>query len=109
VSPPSFCSAFYREAHWVPFLFFLSKRFVLLGLASLMDETVILSSRHIQSANGHGVSKMHRNILALQQNLKNLGGTVLDVSFDRSRRFWEMLRGGPQVRFSYCCRPCSCC
>jgi hypothetical protein len=62
-----------------------------------MDEAVIMSSRHIQSANGHGVSKMHRNILALQQNLKNLGGAVFDVKFDRSRRFWEMLRWGPHV------------
>jgi exocyst complex component 4 len=77
-------------------------RFVILGLASLMDETLIIGSRWVQSTNEHGVSKMHRNILALQQNLRNLGGTgsvlLFDVNFDRSRKFWEMLRSDPQVR-----------
>lgn len=41
---------------------------------------------------------MMRNILALQQNLKNIGDSPLEVNFVRSRKFWEVFGRGPSVR-----------
>jgi exocyst complex component 4 len=40
-----------------------------------------------------GIAKMLRNLLALQQNLRNLGDVPLGVDF-RSRRFWDLVRLG---------------
>lgn len=62
-----------------------------------MDQLIISNSRHIRLANHHGLSKMSRNILALQQNLKNVGDDPLEVNFDRSRKFWEVFGTGPKV------------
>lgn len=62
-----------------------------------MDQLLIHNARHIRLANKFGVSKMNRNILALQQNLKNIGETPLEVNFDRSRTFWEVFAKGPKV------------
>lgn len=61
-----------------------------------MDQLLISNSRHIRLANKHGLSKMMRNILALQQNLKNIGDSPLEVDFDRSRKFWTVFGGGPK-------------
>lgn len=62
-----------------------------------MDQLLISNSRHIRLANRFGLSKMMRNILALQQNLKNIGDSPLEVDFDRSRKFWEVFARGPKV------------
>lgn len=61
-----------------------------------MDQLLISNSRHIRLANKHGLSKMMRNILALQQNLKNIGDSPLEVDFDRSRKFWAVFGAGPK-------------
>lgn len=63
-----------------------------------MDELLVHNARYIRLANKFGQAKMLRNILALQQNLKNLGDTPLDVDFERSRRFWDLFAAGPKVR-----------
>jgi len=63
-----------------------------------MDELLVHNARYIRLANKYGQAKMLRNILALQQNLKNLGDTPLDVDFERSRRFWDLFAAGPKVR-----------
>lgn len=62
-----------------------------------MDQLLISNSRYIRLANQHGLTKMYRNILALQQNLKNIGEEPLEVDFDRSRKFWEVFGKGPKV------------
>ena len=64
-----------------------------------MDQLLISNSRYIRLANKFGLSKMQRNILALQQNLKNIGDTPLEVDFERSRKFWDVFGAGPTVRF----------
>lgn len=76
-----------------------SGRFIFEGLSSLMDHLLIHNARYIRLANEHGMSKMMRNILALQQNLKNIGEgeTLLEVDFDRSRTYWEVFGKGPKV------------
>ena len=73
-------------------------RFIFEGLSLLMDQLLISNSRYIRLANKFGLSKMQRNILALQQNLKNIGDTPLEVDFERSRKFWDVFGAGPKVR-----------
>lgn len=80
---------------------FLCGRFIFEGLSLLMDQLLIHNARHIRLANKHGMSKMMRNILALQQNLKNIGDgetpLEVEVNFDRSRTYWETFGKGPKV------------
>ena len=66
--------------------------FVLVGLPTLMDQVLITNCRKLRSANTYGADKMCRNIMALQQNLLNVGSSPLHVDFDRSRRYYELLR-----------------
>ncbi|SCV70809.1 BQ2448_3571 [Microbotryum intermedium] len=72
------------------------RKFIFEGLSLLMDQLLISNARHIRLANQFGLSKMLRNILALQQNLKNLGDAPLQVNFDRSRKFWDVFGRGPK-------------
>ena len=66
-------------------------QFLFAGLASFMDTLLVRSARSMRALNTHGLSKMIRNILALQQNLKNILTHPLAVHFDKSRKFWELL------------------
>ncbi|CEH13755.1 Exocyst complex subunit Sec8 [Ceraceosorus bombacis] len=99
-------------------------RFLFSGLASLMDTMLCASVRKIRAVNQQGVTKMIRNILALQQNLRNI--VIADTSkltsvgkqsrqgldagraainedferwnnFDRSRGLWELLSKEPNI------------
>lgn len=47
-------------------------RFLFSGLASLMDLQLCKAVRKIRYINRHGLTKMIRNIMALQQNLRNI-------------------------------------
>jgi len=69
------------------------RNFVLIGLAELMDSVLISNAGLVQRINHPGINKMLRNILALQQNLRNLGDSPFDVDF-RSRRYWDLARTG---------------
>ncbi|GAA5827444.1 hypothetical protein JCM3770_005839 [Rhodotorula araucariae] len=73
------------------------RKYLFEGLSRLMDGLLVHNARYIRLANQFGQAKMLRNILALQQNLKNLGDTPLDVDFDRSRRFWDLFTAGPKA------------
>ncbi|KPV72247.1 uncharacterized protein RHOBADRAFT_56060 [Rhodotorula graminis WP1] len=75
----------------------VERRYIFEGLSRLMDELLVHNARYIRLANKFGQAKMLRNILALQQNLKNLGDTPLDVDFERSRRFWDLFAAGPKA------------
>nr|CDI53407.1 related to SEC8-protein transport protein [Melanopsichium pennsylvanicum 4] len=74
-----------------------SRSFVLSGMTTLMDATLIGLVHKIRAVNTEGVTKMLRNILALQQNLKNIlpssksGIPVETPSFERCRKFYELL------------------
>lgn len=72
-------------------------KFLFEGLASLMDALVVSAVRRVRAINRHGVTKMLRNILALQQNLKNIVDEPLEVDFEKSKRFWELLSKEPGV------------
>ncbi|WFD40365.1 Xaa-Pro aminopeptidase [Malassezia japonica] len=72
------------------------QRFVLDGLDILMDAVMIDGVRHLRAINRHGVTKMIRNILSLQQNLKNIVAAPQRVDLERSKKFWEMLSREPE-------------
>jgi len=66
-------------------------RFIEHGLGSLMDHILVSQASAIKILNQDGVDRMQRNILVLQQNLKNI-----DVSVDlgRASRFYSLYGGG---------------
>lgn len=53
-----------------------------------------MNARRVNGANGCGGEKLYRNVLALQQNLKNLGEVALHATLDRSKQFYMVLRDG---------------
>lgn len=81
------------------------RTFVFAGLPQLLDVQLVQQARFIKEANQQGFVKMSRNVLALQQNLKTLGydseggeHTLVEVDFERSRRYWDLALAGPEVR-----------
>ncbi|CDR99686.1 related to SEC8-protein transport protein [Sporisorium scitamineum] len=72
-----------------------SRAFALSGISVLIDACLIGLVHKIKAVNREGVTKMLRNILALQQNLKNIlptkGDPGMEISFDRCRKFYELL------------------
>ena len=72
----------------------------LVGLPSLIDQLLISSAKRMKSASQLGADRICRDIMALQQNLKNLGhdSRPLYVDLDRSRKYFDLLRrNDPQV------------
>lgn len=72
-------------------------RFLFLGLSGFMDLQLVTLVRKMRAINRHGVTKMVRNVLALQQNLKSIVDIPGEVSLERSRRFWDLLLHTPEV------------
>ncbi|WFD48571.1 Xaa-Pro aminopeptidase [Malassezia furfur] len=72
------------------------QQFVLDGLDVLLDAVMVEGVRSVRAINRHGVTKMLRNILSLQQNLKNLAASPQRIDLERSKKFWEMLAHEPE-------------
>ncbi|CAG8497625.1 8122_t:CDS:10, partial [Funneliformis caledonium] len=70
-------------------------KFVFEGLDALMEHLLVNNAVFIRNLNTNGVMKMTRNILALQQNLKNIVETPGEISLERARRYYEMFNMGP--------------
>jgi len=66
------------------------RRFVFEGLGSLMEQVLISGSRRLQIVNEHGVKKILRNVVALQQNLKTLTDGPRDTGLERAKQFYGM-------------------
>ena len=66
------------------------------GLDVLLDAVMVEGVRSVRAINRHGVTKMLRNILSLQQNLKNLAASPQRIDLERSKKFWEMLAHEPE-------------
>jgi len=58
-----------------------------------MDAVLVRCVRDLGPINAMGTNKMLRNVLALQQNLRNLGESPIEVDF-RSRRYWSLAGSG---------------
>ncbi|GBB95205.1 hypothetical protein RclHR1_00250003 [Rhizophagus clarus] len=70
-------------------------KFVFEGLDSLMEHVLVSNAIYIRNLNRNGVMKMTRNILALQQNLKNIVEVPEEISLERARIYYEMFNMGP--------------
>ncbi len=71
-----------------------SRSFVFSGISMLIDTNLISLVHELKAVNREGTGKLLRNILALQQNLKNIlpnKEAGLEVNLDRARRFYELL------------------
>ena len=66
------------------------------GLDVLMDTIMTEAVLHVTAINRYGVTKMLRNLLSLQQNLKNIVDEPRRIDLDRSKRLWEMLAREPE-------------
>lgn len=62
-----------------------------------MEHVLVNNAIYTRNLNRNGVMKMTRNILALQQNLKNIVETPGEISLERARRYYEMFNMGPVV------------
>ena len=62
-----------------------------------MEHLLIANSKYIRFVNENGIKKIVRNILALQQNLKTLSGTLDDTDFVKARRYFELFMLTPEV------------
>ena len=66
------------------------------GLDVLMDTLMTEAVLHVRAINRFGVTKMLRNLLSVQQNLKNIVDEPRRIHLDRSRRLWELLAHEPE-------------
>ncbi|CAG8608081.1 1861_t:CDS:10 [Dentiscutata erythropus] len=70
-------------------------RFVFEGLDALMEHVLVSNATYIRNLNSNGITKMSRNILALQQNLKNIVDMPGEISLDKARIYYELYNTGP--------------
>lgn len=71
--------------------------FVFDGLDVLMDLTLTRAILHVPALNRYGVTKMLRNLLSLQQNLKNIAEEPRSIDMEKSRRLWDTLAKEPEA------------
>ncbi|TFK56605.1 Sec8 exocyst complex component-specific domain-containing protein [Heliocybe sulcata] len=69
--------------------------FVFEGLGQLMEHLLISNARHIHRANAYGVRKIMRNMVALQQNLRTITGSLPDLEFTRAKRYYSLFFMSP--------------
>lgn len=74
-------------------------RFLFDGLDTLMDSFLVRAVGRVRAINRHGVTKMMRNILSLQQNLKNIVAAPLGVNLEQSKRLWSLVSREPEQWF----------
>ncbi|KIK30358.1 hypothetical protein PISMIDRAFT_87500, partial [Pisolithus microcarpus 441] len=70
--------------------------FVFCGLEDLVEHLLISNARYIRSANDIGIAKVIRNILALQQSIRSVGGGGQGVQLERARLYYSLFYLGPQ-------------
>ncbi|WFD20135.1 Xaa-Pro aminopeptidase [Malassezia caprae] len=66
------------------------------GLDVLMDALLTQAVTRLPAINRFGVTKMLRNILSVQQNLKNIVDEPRRIDVERSKRLWELLAKEPE-------------
>jgi exocyst complex component 4 len=71
--------------------------FVFSGLGELISQLLITYGRTIRYATSHGVSKIRRNMLAIQQALRNVVDRPEDADLWKAREYWDMYEMGPKV------------
>ncbi|WFD31722.1 Xaa-Pro aminopeptidase [Malassezia sp. CBS 17886] len=87
----SACQEIYKET-----LLPEHQSFLFDGLDVLMDAVLTAGVMRVRAVNRHGVTKMIRNILSLQQNLKNIVAAPGSISLEGSKHVWEMVSRAPE-------------
>jgi exocyst complex component 4 len=72
--------------------------FVFRALSQLVDHLFIQAARSIKVINLAGVKKIKRNILSLQQTLRNVHCGSAEGVLTRSVAYWDLYESGPKVR-----------
>ena len=67
-------------------------------MGHLMQHLLISNARFIPAANEFGIKKMMRNMLALRQNIKTIGGDSSSTQFERAKRYYSLFLLSPPVR-----------
>lgn len=62
-----------------------------------MEHLLISNARHLRQANGFGVKKILRNIVALQQSIKTITNDHKNTAFERAKRYYSLFFMLPQV------------
>lgn len=58
---------------------------------------MVLTGRYVRFATQFGVYKIQRNILAIQQTLRNITDGAEDAILSRAQRYWQLYEIGPKV------------
>ncbi|KAF8519097.1 Sec8 exocyst complex component-specific domain-containing protein [Hysterangium stoloniferum] len=66
------------------------RRFVFEGLGTLMEQVLISGSRQLRFVNEHGVKKILRNVVSLQQNLKTLTDGPRNTGLERAKQYYGL-------------------
>ncbi|KAH7910695.1 Sec8 exocyst complex component-specific domain-containing protein [Hygrophoropsis aurantiaca] len=72
------------------------QEFIFIGLEYLIEQLLISSARHLHQANTYGIKKIIRNILALQQSIKMIGGGQGHAQFERAKAYYSLFFLSPQ-------------
>jgi exocyst complex component 4 len=67
------------------------------GVDMLMEYLLLVNATYLKNMNQHGLAKMTRNILALQQNLKNIYVSPGEISMEKARQYYELYKHGATV------------
>jgi hypothetical protein len=70
--------------------------FILSGLATLIDQTLLSLASTISLLTSPGLTKLRRLILTLSQNLKHLTPSPRDALLTRSLEYFSLFSLGPQ-------------
>ncbi|KAI6136490.1 hypothetical protein F5141DRAFT_1074987 [Pisolithus sp. B1] len=84
------------DEHVISTLLKEEQDFVFCGLGNLVEHLLIANARYIRSANNIGIAKVIRNILALQQSIRSVGGGGQGVQLERARLYYSLFYLGPQ-------------
>ncbi|KAI6007185.1 Sec8 exocyst complex component-specific domain-containing protein [Pisolithus albus] len=84
------------DEHVISTLLQEEQDFVFCGLEDLVEHLLIANARYIRSANNIGIAKVIRNILALQQSIRSVGGGGQGVQLERARLYYSLFSLGPQ-------------
>ena len=63
-----------------------------------MNQLLVTCGRSVRYATSHGVRKIERNMLAVQQALRNVVDRPEEADLGKAREYWSLFARGPKVR-----------
>ncbi|KAF8632974.1 hypothetical protein AX15_001571 [Amanita polypyramis BW_CC] len=72
------------------------RRYVFIGLSHFMEHLIIRDARLLKLPNVHGIRKVVRNILALQQSTKTWTSHQKECVFERAKQYYSLFFISPQ-------------